>query len=119
MNGVRKWRGNRPPVEEGWVRWQRLRDVDNDDVVHGGTTWSVYGRRAEDGFFGLKVVAEGRAEHKGNYWLSVKARPDNNFDRWVATRDLQLLQQYPRFMDELSILVVYDLKSFADSLDLL
>ena len=63
MRKIRRMPGLFPSADTGFRFVQ--------DVKHGDEVWAVY-HRVTDGYDNFKLCVYGRAEHKGNYWLSWK-----------------------------------------------
>lgn len=63
----RSIRGNIPPEKDGWVEVGKL-----PGGKIKGTRWRVFfrGQNKSKEWILIKVVADGRAEGKANYWLS-------------------------------------------------
>lgn len=114
---MRRSRGNPPPFEDGWVRWGKVLDVDGP-LVYAGTEWSIYGKRYK-GLLNLKVVADGRAEGRGNYWVSVEIGEDRKFKRWVGSYDLAEFKRAVPLYEEVELRILAESQKFTDSLELL
>ena len=67
---MKKYEGNIPDTSEGW----RLALTIHDDRV--GVDWLLFSRRSplDPGWINYKLVADGKAPMKSNYWFSKRER---------------------------------------------
>lgn len=82
---AKMYKGNHPSAADGWADAGRFED--NDGLVW--VIWTQPQRVSKD-WMNYKVVADGRAKSKANYWFAF-----NSEQRRVAfSRDYGLLQQH-------------------------
>ena len=75
----RKFKGNTPKAENGWRLVHMLPGED--------ANWSVYYRDSDNGWTGIKLIADCKVLDKGNYWLSWS----NTEHRLARNHDLNTL----------------------------
>lgn len=79
---MRQWEGNRPPAAEGW-------GFDGKVAVVEDVPWLLYVRAVptRPEATGCKLVADGYARNKANYWFMV-----NDEAKVLVGRDAKLLK---------------------------
>lgn len=73
----KSYRGNIPDEGLGWDEMVGCQDAD-------GVEWLVFRQKQthDENWWNMKIVADGRAEHKANYWMALNVKTGKlAFDR--------------------------------------
>ncbi len=94
---VKTYTGKKPRTDG----WQQIGVIEND-----GQWWMFVKENAENGWASVKVVADGRARGKANYWLGWDGKRFANFKDTLAMvqHRPELLHKVERMLEAYSLL---------------
>jgi len=94
---VKTYTGKKPRT----YGWQQIGVIEND-----GQWWMFVKENADNGWASVKVVADGRAQGKANYWLGWDGKRFANFKDTLAMMQHrpELLHKVERMLEAYSLL---------------